>query len=150
MRRASVFAALSVLAVAAAVPAHAQDEIRGRATVVSSDTLEVSGKRYRLYGIIGPSRDQKCLAGALPWLCGNAAFNALREQVEGKLVTCVDKGLTEDKKPTALCKAEGRDLSYTQVRGGWANADPKSGTGYQTAESAARASKVGFWKGSAP
>jgi endonuclease YncB( thermonuclease family) len=139
----------TVLALVAVFPAQAQEEIRGRATVLSSDTLEISGRRFRLFGIIGPSKDQKCRAGALPWLCGNAAFNHLRDQVEGKLVTCVDKGLTDDQKPTALCKAEGRDLGYIQVRNGWANADPKSaGIEYQTAESAARASKVGYWKGS--
>jgi endonuclease YncB( thermonuclease family) len=133
-------------ALVAVFPARAQEEIRGRAKVLSSDTLEVSGKRYRLFGVIGPAKDQKCLAGALPWLCGNAAFNHLREQAEGKLVTCVDKGLGDDKKPVALCKAEGKDLGYVQVRNGWANADSQGG--YQTAESAARASKVGFWKGS--
>ena len=136
------------LALVAVSPARAQEEIRGRAIVVASDTLEISGKRYRLFGIIGPAKDQKCLAGALPWLCGNAAFNHLREHAEGKLVTCIDKGLTDDKKPTALCKAEGRDLGYLQVRNGWANADPKTGADYQTAESAARGTKVGFWKGS--
>ncbi len=135
------------LALVAVFPARAQEEIRGRATVVSADTLEVSGKRYRLFGIIGPSKDQKCLAGALPWLCGNAAYNHLREQVEGKLVTCVDKGITDDKKPTAFCKAEGKDLGYVQVRNGWANADPKTGADYQTAETAAKGSKIGFWKG---
>ncbi len=129
-------------------PARAQEEIRGRAKVISADTLEVSGRRYRLFGIVGPAKDQKCLAGALPWLCGNAAFNHLQEQVDGKLVTCVDKGLTDDNKPTALCKAEGKDLGYIQVRNGWANADPKSGRDYQTAESAARGSKIGYWKGS--
>lgn len=128
-------------------PARAQEEIRGRATVISADTLEVSGRRYRLFGIVGPAKDQKCVAGALPWLCGNAAFNHLREQVEGKLVTCVDKGIAEDKKPTAFCKAEGKDLGYVQVRNGWANADPKTGGDYQTAEMAARGSKIGFWKG---
>jgi endonuclease YncB( thermonuclease family) len=137
----------TALAFVAVSPACAEEEIRGRAKVLSSDTLEVSGKRFRLFGIIGPSKDQKCRAGALPWLCGNAAFNHLREQAEGKLVACVDKGLGDDQKPTALCKAEGKDLGYIQVRNGWANADPKAG-GYQTAESAARASKVGFWKGS--
>ncbi|MBM3531916.1 MAG: thermonuclease family protein [Alphaproteobacteria bacterium] len=134
-------------ALVAVFPARAQEEIRGRAKVLSSDTLEVSGKRYRLFGIIGPGRDQKCVAGALPWLCGNAAYNHLRELAEGKLVTCVEKGLGDDQKLTALCKADGKDLGYVQVRNGWANADPKAG-GYQTAESAARASKVGFWKGS--
>lgn len=131
----------------AAPSARAQEEIRGRATVVSSDTLEISGKRYRLFGVIGPSREQKCLAGALPWLCGNAAYNHLRDHADGKVVTCVDKGLGDDKKPMALCKVEGRDLGYTQIRNGWANADPKSGSDYQTAELAARASKAGFWKG---
>ena len=136
--------ALSVVAVSRA---RAQEEIRGRAKVLSSDTLEVSGKRYRLFGIIGPAKDQKCKAGALPWLCGNAAYNHLVELVEGKLVTCVDKGISDDRKPVALCKAEGRDLGYTQVRAGWANADRKSDAGYENAEMAARGSKIGFWKG---
>lgn len=150
MRRALRFVLISALAVVAVSPARAQEEIRGRAKVLSSDTLEVSGKRYRLFGIIGPSKDQKCKAGALPWLCGNAAYNHLVEHAEGKLVTCIDKGISDDRKPVALCKAEGRDLGYIQVRNGWANADPKSEGGYQTAESAARASKVGFWKGAPP
>jgi len=138
----------TAIALVAVFPARAQEEIRGPAKVLSSDTLEVSGKRYRLFGIVGPARDQKCLAGALPWLCGNAAYNHLREQAEGKLVTCIEKGLTEDQKPTAFCKAEGKDLSYIQVRNGWANADPKTGADYQTAEIAARGSKIGYWKGS--
>ena len=135
------------LVVATGSQALAEDEIRGRAKVISSDTVEVMGHRYRLFGSIGPTRDQKCLAGALPWLCGNAAYNHLRELVDGKLVVCVDKGVGDDKKPTALCKAGGKDLGYVQVRSGWAAADPKAGQVYQTAESAARASKVGFWKG---
>jgi endonuclease YncB( thermonuclease family) len=146
MRRVLHIVLLSALLLGVGAPAWAQDELRGRATVVSADTLEVSGARLRLYGIIGPSKDQKCRAGALPWLCGNAAYNHLVEQVADKIVTCVDKGLTQDKTRTALCKADGRDLSYVQVRNGWANADPVTGTGYQSAEQAARGTKAGFWK----
>jgi len=146
MRRVLRFVLVPVLLLGAAAQARAQDEFRGRATALSADTLEISGVRFRLYGIIGPSKDQKCRSGALPWLCGNAAYNHLVEQVEDKIVTCLDKGLTEDKKRTALCKADGRDLGYVQVRNGWANADPVTGTGYQTAEAAARGSRAGFWK----
>ena len=138
---------IALLLAAAPGAAAADEEIRGRAKVVSSDTIEVMGRRFRLYGIIGPAKDQKCVAGALPWLCGNAAFNHLREIADGKLVSCVDKGIGDDKKQMAHCKEGGRDLGYVQVRNGWANADPKHGKDYLTAETAARSTKVGFWKG---
>jgi len=147
MRRVGCLLSALALAAATGSQAVAEDEVRGRAKVISSDTIEVMGRRFRLFGSIGPTREQKCLAGALPWLCGNAAYNHLREQADGKLVVCIDKGVGDDKKPMALCKAGGKDLGYVQVRNGWASADPKAGQVYQTAESAARASKVGFWKG---
>ena len=147
MRRVSRILSTMAILAATASPGHAEDEIRGQAKVISSDTIEVMGHRFRLHGSIGPGREQKCLAGSLPWLCGNAAYNHLHEQADGKLVVCVDKGVGDDDKPTALCKAGGRALGYLQVRNGWASADPKAGQVYKTAESAARASKAGFWKG---
>jgi len=56
--RASVFALL--LALAAISPAPTQEGLTGVASVINGDTIEIRGRRIRLFGIDAPESSQLC------------------------------------------------------------------------------------------
>jgi hypothetical protein len=58
---ASVFLSLSAAA-------HA--ELAGAAVIISGDTIEVQGRRVRLYGVTAPGFDQLCVGARGQWRCG--------------------------------------------------------------------------------
>ena len=62
--------------------------------VIDGDTLEVGGKKVRLYGMRASEFLQKCSAkiGGL-WSCGNEAYQFLIELIGDRPVTCMPKGI---------------------------------------------------------
>src|SRR5258708_33953180 len=94
---------------ALASPLGAAGPLRGGATAIAGDMILIGGKRLALAGIIAPARDQKCIAGALPWLCGTAAVQHLDGLLKGKVVTREDKGTGSRGRPSGRCTtANGR------------------------------------------
>jgi endonuclease YncB( thermonuclease family) len=82
---------LAVLAVVpavvpAALPAVALADVTGPAGVIDGDTIEMAGRRIRLFGIDAPERDQSCRREEIAYLCGLAAADALREWLDGAAV----------------------------------------------------------------
>jgi endonuclease YncB( thermonuclease family) len=140
--------AIAVSLIAAAANAvDAAEEIRGRALVQTGDTLTILAKRIGLYGIVAPAANQKCLAGALPWLCGTASRQQLTDLIKDKIVTCVEKGTDKSGRILATCTVDGTDLARSMVRAGMATADPETGKDYKNTETAARGQRVGIWQG---
>jgi endonuclease YncB( thermonuclease family) len=129
-----------------ALPASAAEPLQGGATALAGDMILIGGKRLALAGMIAPARDQKCLAGALPWLCGTAAVQHLEGLLKGKIITCEDKGNDTKGRPAVRCTGpDGKDLSEQMIRAGWAVASGDSPDSYKTAESAARGLHEGMW-----
>ncbi len=140
----ALLACLLVLALAS--PLGAAEPLRGGATAIAGDMILIGGKRLALAGIIAPARDQKCIAGALPWLCGTAAVQHLDGLLKGKIVTCEDKGNDSKGRPSVRCTTvDGRDLSEQMVRAGWAVAGSEAPESYRNAELAARGTHEGMW-----
>lgn len=134
-------AGLSVSLWTAPQSVRAEGETRiGRAVVVDGGTLTVDGRTVRLFGIVAPGAEQRCRAGALPWLCGAAAKDFLQGLVGGRGVAChLVSGAW------ARCDLGDRDVGLAVVSAGWAVADPATGDAYRDAEAEARAAKTGLW-----
>ena len=49
------------------------DDITGKVRIIDGDTLEVGGKRVRLFGIDAPEAKQTCTVDGKEWRCGEEA-----------------------------------------------------------------------------
>ena len=116
----------------------------GKARVISGDTLVVGAIQVKLFGIIAPGANQKCRDGALPWLCGAASAQYLRELVSGKAVSCA-----VDPRGVGRCVVGDTDLSRDMVREGWAVPGKEGIELYGSDERSARRAKRGLWRADA-
>jgi endonuclease YncB( thermonuclease family) len=126
--------------------AHAQESV----TVLSAETIELNGTRYRLAGIDAPEPGQRCWLTSHLYPCDEIAHAALMDLVAGSAeVRCqpLDKMPLADGTITARCFSEGYDLAEGMTYTGWALADGTAGGPYHTVEAAARKAKRGLWRG---
>ncbi|MBW8267890.1 thermonuclease family protein [Caldovatus aquaticus] len=121
--------------------------LQGAARVVDGDTLEVMGRRVRLYGIDAPESDQDCERDGRAYACGAAAARALADLVAGREVRCAGRGEDRYGRTIAVCRANGTDLGEAMVRSGWAVAFRRYAEDYAAAETAARREGRGLWAG---
>lgn len=142
--RAIALKALILLLAGLASTAGAADKkplvIEGEARVIDAGTIQIDDKVIRLFGIVAPGPRQKCLRGALPWLCGAAARSYLKELADEKQARC-----EAVESFNARCIVGQKDLANEMVRAGWAVAD-EAGDAYRPAEEKARAEKRGLWE----
>ncbi len=103
-------------------------------TVVDSDSIELDGRTFRLYGIDAPDDGQICSDG---WPAAYEAEAYLADLVEGKTVTCMPVGLPQKSRMHAICRADGVDLGAAMVTGGMAYAFVPYSVRYITQEEAA-------------
>jgi endonuclease YncB( thermonuclease family) len=142
------FALLCILLAIAGPSAAA--EIVGTATAIDADTIEIGGRRFDLFGIDAPEKDQVCLTRkkAEPWDCGIAAQIRLMRLLDRQQVRCREKGAAAAGSNTALCTVNDADLGQMMVMQGWAFAAEGSGRAnfYKRAEMGAEATRAGLWK----
>lgn len=130
-------------------PAYALDEMRGRASVIDGDTLELHGQRIRLFGIDAPESAQRCSrADDSTWRCGRDAAFALDALVQNRIVTCHGRDIDRWNRIVAICKIGQLDLGRWMVEQGWATAYRRYSLDYVAAEGAARRARRGIWTGS--
>lgn len=129
-------------------PASTGAPLSGRARVVDGDSLEIAGRRIRLFGIDAPELHQDCrTAAGRAYDCGGAARRALDDLIGGRAVTCTPVGASHDR-AVATCQANGRDLSEELVRSGHALELANFSRGrYSAAEREAREARRGLWAG---
>ena len=125
-------------------PAHAQ-AVQGSARAVDGDTLEVSGKRVRLFGIDAPEFDQTCQKGGVSWACGKAATEQLSALVVGQQVDCRGTGVDQYGRMLAVCTAGPEQLNQTMVEQGWAVAYRQYSDDYSAVELHAKSNRLGIW-----
>ena len=102
----------------------------------------------RLHGIDAPEYRQTCLdAAGLSRPCGVEAAAALTDLIGAQTVTCQRLDLDRHDRIVARCTAQGRDLGAAMVGRGLALAYARYSTDYLSAETQARAMRVGFWSG---
>ncbi len=127
------------------------ETIKGRAVAITGDTLRISNRVVRLYGIEAPSLHQTCKNHrSRSWRCGRAARQALRRLVRRRTLTCERNGTTENGQAIVKCASRKHaDLAQSLVRNGHVFAENSFANPYGEAESAAREKNKGIWRGKA-
>ncbi|MGE7156919.1 thermonuclease family protein [Methylorubrum rhodesianum] len=143
---------LALLAGSQTLPARAAEmapqAVSGPATVIDGSTLEIGGRRLRLYGIDAPDLDQTCSDGhERDYSCGRGAAEALAARIGGESVTCAPRGADPDGTARALCRRDGDDLAAWMVTNGYAIADRSASAAYEAQDRRAWGRRVGLWSG---
>lgn len=124
-------------------------EIVGRVSVIDGDTIEMHGKRLRLFGIDAPEGGQTCQdAAGTPYRCGQTAANALSDFIGSKTVRCDPRDVDRYGRTVAACRAGDADLAGWLVRAGLAMDYPRYSKGaYAADQTAADKADAGMWRG---
>lgn len=134
--------------------------LEGPAAIIDGETLEVSGRRVRLWGIDAPSRHQTCSRDGGVYDCGQEAARYLEGLIAGRAVTCAPRGehgvgpviaqceVTADCDPQDDCLTFRRDIGAWMVGGGWALDDPRSSDNEHAEQQwDAEQARLGLWAG---
>jgi endonuclease YncB( thermonuclease family) len=119
-------------------------EISSYAFVGHDGTLRVDGRTIHLYGIHIPPTEDNCRTNERPVRCTSRAAQALEFKIAG-FVRCEPTARHDDGSVTALCRADGEDLSAYLLRRGWALALPDAPFEYVALERIAQQRNVGVW-----
>ncbi|MDA7946051.1 MAG: thermonuclease family protein [Hyphomicrobiaceae bacterium] len=142
------FLAFSVIIVAMLgllwlLPEPVSESVAGAPRVIDGDSLRVHGRNIRLLGIDAVERDQTCRRNGAEWPCGAEAARALRNRLQGKLVTCSGNEHDKHDRLLAICRIGKDDINRWLVRQGWAVSYGR----YMTDEDAAKRARRGIWSG---
>jgi endonuclease YncB( thermonuclease family) len=121
--------------------------ITGIARALDGDSLEVSGRQVRLFGIDAPEYEQSCNRNGQNWSCGAEAAEQLAKLVTGREIFCTLVNTDEYQRAVSRCSVMGRDINSAMVESGYAIAFRQYSEAYVPAESRARAAKRGLWSG---
>lgn len=121
-------------------------QIKGRPSVTSGDTLTIGRDDVRLSGIDAPEIDQYCENEfGRPYQCGIQAMDALRELVGRNDVVCVKESADAEGRMVGTCYSGDMNLNTRMVRTGWAVALPEERPDYAPLETMAKREKLGIW-----
>ncbi|MEE4316373.1 MAG: thermonuclease family protein [Erythrobacter sp.] len=143
--RAACSLAIIGSALSLAAPPAAAETVSGEARVVDGDSLEVAGRRIRLFGIDAPEGTQKCERSGERWACGEASAEQLKGLIGTDSVICEGNERDVYGRLLAVCRVAGVDLNRMMVAGGWATAFRRYSEDYVAEEMRARAAKTGLW-----
>jgi len=122
--------------------------LKGRASVIDGDTIEIHGQRIRLWGIDAVEDGQLCIKNGKPWRCGHDCAKALATFLGTQTVTCVSWGRDDFNRIVATCEVGGRDVGAWLVRNGWALHYKRYSKGrYAEAQADAKKAGRGLWQG---
>jgi len=119
--------------------------IIGIPSVIDGDTIEIQGKRIRLFGIDAPESSQRCNTDGEYWQCGQRSAFALDKLISGKTVKCVVKDTDRYGRSVCKCYQGTLDVNGYMVRQGWAVAYTKYSRDYVHQEKYAQTNKLGIW-----
>ena len=128
------------------LPGHTLD-IAGHARVVDGDTLDLGGRRIRLFGIDAPESAQTCERDGLSYACGQAAKHFLEQLIAGQPVACRAHDNDRYGREVATCTVGNQDINAAMVGAGWAVAYRQYSTAYVPLEEQARSRRAGIWAG---
>lgn len=123
---------------------HSVEELTSYALIHDDATLEVSGRRIRLYGVYIPESERVCEHRIQPARCGSRAARALRFKVQG-FVSCRLGGKYDDGTIAGYCRVGDQDLGAYLIERGWAVALPSAPFAYHVSERIARHRGFGIW-----
>lgn len=120
--------------------------VSGRASVIDGDTLEIQGKRIRLFGIDAPESSQQCVLGNDPaFPVGRRSALALDAFINDRPVRCEVVDIDRYQRQVAQCFVGGTDINATQVARGWAYAFRRYSEAYTGEEFSAAGMQQGLW-----
>jgi endonuclease YncB( thermonuclease family) len=148
--RAAAAIAVGIALLPPGPPAAAQQQpLVGAAGVLDGDTIEIHGRRIRLFGIDSPEGAQPChRPSGEPWRCGRQAADALAQEIGRATIRCAQRDRDRFGRIVAVCFKGTEDLGRWMVRHGWALAFRRYAEDYVGDEAAARRSRRGLWSGS--
>lgn len=144
LRRQVICFGAVMMVCAASNPALAQFVV-GEAKALDGDSLTVSGRQVRLFGMDAPEFDQTCQKDGQSWACGEASKEQLSGLVAGQRVECQGQGVDQHGRVLAVCFAGGFELNRAMVEQGWALAYREFSDDYVAAELQAKRSGLGIW-----
>ncbi len=116
-------------------------------SVVDGDTIDLNGRRYRLYGIDAPEAGQSCSRkGGGAWPCGKRAIEELERLTASGKITCTDLGEDSYGRTLGVCHVSSIDINEMMVREGFAWSFRRYADDYNAVEDEARARRVGVWQ----
>lgn len=122
--------------------------IKGLPSVIDGDTLNVDGRRIRLYGIDAPEWSQVCRnEWGRDYRCGQSATLALAGYLRRDAVTCEVRGIESDGRVVAVCRRGRDDVNGWLVAQGWAVTHGQDSLAYTIRQMAARVTGRGLWAG---
>ncbi len=128
------------------LPVASSEMIVGKARPTDGDSLRIGAKAIRLYGIDAVEGRQVCQIDGQDWDCGRASRKALERATKGRVLSCEVRDMDRGRY-VSVCTADGVDINEDQVRRGWAVAYRRFSSVYVGAETDARRSKRGIWRG---
>src|SRR5262249_53770827 len=129
-------------------PSTGSQTITGQASVIDGDTIEIHGKRIRLFGIDAPESSQTCTnSEGKEYRCGQRSANALDNKIRGHRVECRQKDIDRYGRVVAVCLVGGEDINAWMVAQGWAIAYRQFSLIYVDQERNAANAKLGIWQG---
>ena len=127
----------------------ADAELSGAAVTITGDTIEIDGRRVRLYGVTAPGIDQLCTGARTQWRCGLVARLMLDERIGSSPVICSRQVADGQDRILGRCRlddGQGTELNRWMVTSGWALASETNGQTYKAAEARARRRGAGLWR----
>jgi endonuclease YncB( thermonuclease family) len=149
--RTFAFSLGAVLLAWAMLPVGWIDAIRDPQTikVIDGDSLELNGRRIRLYGIDAPELTQWCEdERRQPYRCGLEAKRGLYDLVAEQRLTCVTVKQDQYGRDLSICKTRsGFDIAGAQVLNGYAVAYGRYTNQYRDEQAKAKEARRGIWRG---
>jgi endonuclease YncB( thermonuclease family) len=102
--------AITLVLLACAAIAEEPESLSGQASVVDGDTIQIHGRRVRLFGIDAPEAVQACEANGREHRCGEAASHALADKIRDQMARCSWLEVDGYDQLMAICTANGEDL----------------------------------------
>jgi len=125
--------------------ASAEDDaksLKGVASVIDGDTIDIHGERVRLNGFDTPEEGARC---GLVNVYQSAAL-ALSDFIGTQTVDCALTGKDRRDRHIGTCSVGGVELGEHMVSAGWGRDWPRySKRAYADEEKTARAAKAGLW-----
>jgi endonuclease YncB( thermonuclease family) len=116
--------------------------------IIDGDTIEIHGRRIRLFGIDAPESSQLCVRPTGErWRCGQQASFALADRIGRAAVTCQPRDLDRYDRVVAVCFKGNEDLNRRMISNGWAVAFRRYSLDYVASETSARRSQINIWSG---
>jgi endonuclease YncB( thermonuclease family) len=130
------------------VGASAIEDLRGRASVIDGDTIEIHGQRIRIWGIDAPEGGQLGIKAGRPWRCGHECAVALSDFLGSRIVECTPVAIDEYERMVGRCTVAGQDVGAWMVLNGWAVDFKQFSDGqYAALELEAKQERRGLWQG---